>query len=264
MTKNTPKFHIDPAHYFSAAPIRYPVLFLVSMLLLTGCSTVVTYKPNTAAGPARPVGYPILVYTEHMTVPRPYKVIGTVFIGGGYFTMFGGSVESEMEKVMQTAWEKGADAVRMRSVEEPDFLNSNYRLVADLLRYTDNWETVVMSEQGFAAYLNANRQNLDPIEGIWNGDGPVPHRIGIMRDTSKAGRDFIGVILDTKNPTWREGYKKIDIKRGVQPGSYIFDYYLDDFSQRETTVILGESMTFTLTIPTSDEETDVFTYSKNR
>ncbi len=264
MSSDDTKFRIGSVKCQTAVPVHHLAAFFLSLLLLTGCSTVVTYKPNTAAGPAKPVGYPIPVYTENMTVPRHCEVMGTVFIGGNHFTMFGGSVESEMEKVMQTAWEKGADAVQMRSAEMPDFSNSNYRLVADLLRYTDTWETVVMSEQGFAAYLNANRQNLDPIEGVWDGYGQVPHRIGIMRDTSKPGLDFIGFILDTKNPTWRQGYKKIDIKRGVRPGSYVLDYYLDNFRRQETTVILSQSLTFTLTMPISDEETDVFTYSKNR
>ena len=133
--------------------------------------------------------------------------------------MRGGSVESEMYKVMQTAREKGADAVQMKSVEQPDFSNANFRLVADLLRYTDTWETITISEGEFAAYLKANQRSLDPIEGIWNTFGRVPHRIGIMRDTSKPGRDFVGFILDTENPTWRDGYKKIDIRaRTHNPG----------------------------------------------
>jgi hypothetical protein len=264
MTKDAPKFCIGSAHYFSAAPFRSLVLFLFSMLMLTGCTTFTTYKPNMAAGPAKPVGYPVLVYTENMTVPRPCEVIGTVSIHDTRFTMFGGSIESEMGKVMKTAREKGADAVQLKSVEKPGFSDTNYRLVADLLRYTDAWETVAVSEQGFAAYLNTNRRNLDPIEGVWDGYGQIPHRIGIMRDTSKPGRDFVAFILGTGNPAWRGGYKKIDIKCGIEPGIYIFDYYLDNFSKQETTVILGKSMTFTLTIQTSDEEADVITYSKNR
>jgi len=239
-------------------------MFLFLALLLTGCSTVVAYKPNLPAGPAKPLGYPIPVYAENMKVPRPCEVIGTVTVGGGRFTMRGGSVEEETEKVIKTAWEKGADAVQVRSVEAPGFTRANYRVVADLLRYTDAWETVPVSGQWFANYLKTNQQNLDPIEGVWDGTGTVPHRIGIMRDNSKPGRDFVGFILDTADPTWHEGYKKIDIKRGTQPGSYVFDYYLDDFSKRETTVILGQSLTFSLMIPTSDEDTDYITYTKSR
>ena len=217
-----------------------------------------------AAGMAKPVGYPVLVYTERMTVPRPCEVIGTISIGDTRFTMFGGSIESEMGKVMKTAREKGADAVQIKSIEKPGFSDANYRLVANLLRYTDTWETVATSEKEFAVYLNTNRRNLDPIEGIWSGYGQIPHRIGIMRNTSKPGRDFIGFILSTENPAWHKGCKKIDIKCGIEPGTYILDYYLDNFSKRGTAVILGKSMTFTLTIPISEEEADVITYSKNR
>lgn len=42
------------------------------------------------------------------------------------------------------------------------------------------------------------------------------------------------------------------------------DYYLDDFSEKETTVILGQNLTFTLNLPTSDEEADTVTYTKRQ
>jgi hypothetical protein len=239
-------------------------LFLFSGLLLTGCSTELAYQPNLPAGPAKPAGYPIPVYTENMTVPRPCAVMGTVFIGAGHFTMRGGSAESETQKIIKTAWDKGADAVQVRSVEEPDYTRTNYRMVADLLRYTDDWETIVISEPAFAQYLDTHRQSLDPIEGIWDGAGTVPHRIGIMRDHSTPGRDFVGFMLDTADPTWREGYKKIDIQRGIQPGSYVLAYYLDNFSKKEITVVLGQRLTFTLNMPTSDEEAEFVTYTKSR
>jgi hypothetical protein len=264
MIKDALQFRIGPAHYFIAAPVRYLAMSLLSIVLLAGCSTIATYKSNTAAGPVKPVGYPIPVYTEDMTVPRPYEVIGTISIRDTRLTMFGGSAENEMKKVMQTAHEKGADAVQMKSVEKPDFSDTNYRLAADLLRYTDAWETVAISPQEFAVYLKTNQRNLDPVEGVWDAYGPVPHRIGIMRDTSKPGRDFVAFILGTGNLSWHNGYKKIDIQRGPQPGTYRLSYYLDNFSKRETTVILNQRTTFSLAIPTSDEETDVFVYSKNR
>jgi hypothetical protein len=84
-----------------------------------------------------------------------------------------------------------------------------------------------------------------------------------MKNTSKRGRNFIGFILGTQNPTWRRGYKKIDIKNGPEPGTYIFGYYFDDFSKRETTVVLGRKTTFTLAIPITDEHTPTITFSKN-
>jgi len=261
---NDTKFRVGSVKYLNAAPIHYLTLFLLSILLLTGCSTVLTYKPNLPAGQAKPAGYPVPVYTERETVPRPCQLIGTVSISGGQFTMFGGSVESEMNKLMRTAWEKGADAVQITSVEQPGFSHSSFRLTANLLHYADAWETVPISAKEFAAYLETNQQHLDPIEGIWEGYEVAPITIGIMRNTSKPGRDFVGFILDSDNPVWHKGYKKIDIERGPQPGSYIFDYYLDNFSKRETTIILGQSATFSLMIPTSGGEPDFISYYKSQ
>ncbi|HUA38760.1 MAG TPA: hypothetical protein VMA35_10255 [Candidatus Sulfopaludibacter sp.] len=253
----------DTGETTTAVPVCRLAVFLLSVWL-TGCSTTVTYHANLPSGPAKPPGYPIPVYTENMTVPRPCVVIGTVAVGGGNFAMRGGSPEQETQTIIKTAWEKGADAVQVRQVEEPGFASGNYQMAADLLRYTDVWETIPITRQGFANYLNAHRQNLDPIEGVWNGTGTVPHRIGIMRDHSRPGRDFVGFILNTADPTWHEGYKKIDIRRGVQPGSYVMDYYLDDFSEKEISVILGQNVAFTLNMPISDEEADVITYTKRR
>jgi hypothetical protein len=264
MTFNDTKFCIGPVKNTTAASVCFLALFLLLAWLLTGCSTVVTYQAHLPDGPAKPEGYPIPVYTENMMVPRPCVVIGTVFIGGGSFAMRGGSAEAETQKIIKTAWEKGADAVQVRSVEEPGYTSGNYRMVADLLRYADVWETIAITRRGFANYLETHRQNLDPIEGVWDGTGTVPHRIGIMRDNSRPGRDFVGFILDTANPTWHEGYKKIDIKRGVQPGSYVMDYYLEDFSEKETTVILGQNQIFTLNMPISDEDADTITYTKRQ
>ena len=125
------------------------------------------------------------------------------------------------------------------------------------------WETLPITEVELANYLHANPRLLDPIEGIWIAYGPVTHRIAITRNASKPGRDFIGFLLNTENPTWRAGYKKIDIKAGPKPGIYLFDYYLDDFSKRATTVILGKNATFTLNIPTSEEKADLITYARS-
>ena len=258
MTQHPPTFRIG-----LTLLIRNAVI-ICSIALLTGCSTVVTYQPHSPAGPAKPVGYPIPVYNRKMTVPRPCEVIGTVTVGEGTFTMRGGTAEEETQKIVKTAWEKGADVVKIKSIETPGFTRADFRMVADLLRYADSWETITDSRQDLVNYFNQNPQGLDPIEGVWEGAGTNPNRIAIIRNRSKPGRDFVGFILDTPDPTWQEGYKKMDIKRGVQPGSYILAYYLEDFGKAEVTLVLGHSRMFTLNMPTSDEDADSIVYSKIR
>jgi hypothetical protein len=249
----------------SSRVMRALALIFLTSLLLAGCTTV-TYKSNLTAIVAKPAGYPIPIYVQEENVPRPCIVIGTISIHPGDFTMFGGSSEAEIKKVMQKAYEQGADAVKLTAVEKPDFTNPNYRLTAELLRYTDIWESVTISNNKFQTYLDANRPNLDPIEGAWFSDGPNPHLIGIMKNNSKPGRDFIGFILDSKNPDWPTGFKKIEIRRGPQPGSYVITYYLDDFAPREIPIILGRKKTFSVVIQKSDDEenVNVITYVKNQ
>ena len=262
MSSGGSKFCIGPVKRLNARPICCLASSVFSALLLTGCSTVTTYQAALTAGPAKPGDYPILVYTEDMTVPRPCEAIGTVIVGPGRFTMWGGSAEDEMLKVIRTAREKGADAIQMQTMQQPDFANPDFRLVADLLRYTDAWETVAISELEFADYLKANRQNLDPIEGVWDVTEQAPQRIGIMRDKAKPGRDFVGFVINTANPTWHKGYKKMDIRRGPRSGIYLFNYYSDNFSKGETTVILDRRTAFALAIPRDDEKADVIAFSK--
>jgi len=264
MTRNTSKFRNGPTRYFNATSVRFGTIVLLLLSLPTGCSTYETYKPEVAAGPAKPPGYPILIFPEDELPPRPCEVIGTVSIHDTKLTFFGGSADNEMKKMIETAREKGADAVQIKSIKKPDFMDSNYRIEADLLSYRDVWEKVVVSEGEFIDYLKKNQHQLDPIEGVWDGYGPVLHRIGIMRNTSKPGREFIGFVFETQNPTWQKGYKKIDIQHGSKPGTYNFDYYLEDFSRRSTTVFLGGNTMFRLAFPVSEERTDIITYSREQ
>lgn len=237
--------------------------FLFLALAATGCAFT-TYKSKTAAGPAKPDNYPVPVYTEQMKIPRPCEIMGTVSFHAGKFTMFGGSSEKELAKVLQMARHKGADAVRVMDVEKPDFANPNYQLTAQLLSYADVWETVPLSRKTFQAYLNAHQQQLDPIEGVWLSDILHGLTIGIVKDDSKPGRDFVGFILNSANPAWTPSMKKIDIRRGAQPGSYVLTYYLEDFARREVPIILAQKDKFAISIYTGEDsdDQDIVTYAK--
>jgi hypothetical protein len=52
MADKPKKFRTGSVQYLTFA------LLLSLLFLLTGCGTTKTYKPNTAAGPAKPADYP--------------------------------------------------------------------------------------------------------------------------------------------------------------------------------------------------------------
>jgi hypothetical protein len=239
----------------------HSALALVLSLFCAGCTTA-TYNSNLPPGPPKPADYPILLYAHEMKVPRPCEIIGTMSIKAGSFTVSGGTMEKELKTVMQRAHENGADAVRLTAIEKPSYTNPNFSLTADLLRYTDAWETVAISPNEFQAYLDAHQRDLDPIEGIWILGGLNPHAIGIMKSNSKPGRDFVGFILNSQNPVWRFGSKKMDIRRGLKAGSYILTYYLDDFEPCEVSFILGQNRAFMFTIRRTEADDTIIIYSK--
>lgn len=225
-------------------------LLLCLLLTLTGCTTAVTYKQKGASAPAKAADDAIFVYREGMKIPRPFEVMGTVHVGDTGFTTVGGSLDDVMKKVIENARQKGADAVQVTSIKAPDFWSTIYRVDANLLRFTDTWETISNSESEFTAYLKENERTLDVIEGIWSEGGQSQYRIGIKKDTSKPGRDFVAFILDSKHPAWKKGYKKIDITRAAQRGVYIFTYFRGDFDQEGATIVLGDTLVFSITLHT--------------
>jgi len=229
------------------------------IFLLAGCGTTITYTANLPAGPAKPPDYPIPVYNINMRLPRPCQLIGKLAIGDTQLTVFGGSMPGVMKTIMKTAHEKGADVVVLTSVKSPEFESAHYRMDANLLRYTDTWETNGMSENDFLAYLRQHQQTLDPIEGIWS-DGS-PDRIGIVKNSSKPGRDFIAFMLKVELPSWQTGYKKMDIARVDRPGAYSLKYYRDDFGMEKTTILLDHNRAFSFLIVT-DDKADEVTFTK--
>jgi len=234
-------------------------LFALSIFLLAGCGTTKSYTPSMEAGPPKPPDYPIPVYNIHMRLPRPCELIGHLAIGDTQLTMFGGTMLGVMKTIMQTAHEKGADVVVLTSIKSPEFESAHYRVEADLLRYADAWETVHLSEKEFVKYLQTHRQTLDPIEGIWT-DGSADH-IGIIRDTTKPGRDFIGFMLNASLPSWQPGYKKIALARTERPDAYSLKYYRDDFAMVKTTLLLEHDRVFNFMVTTDDKAEEV-TFTK--
>jgi len=227
--------------------------YLLAAALATGCTTITSYKPQSEARAARAADYPIYVYPSETKVPRPYEVVGFMTIRDTPLTVFGGSLEGEIDELRTKARKVGADAVKLTSVEKPDFLHSKHRVEANIIRFRDEWETFPYTESEFAAYLEASRATLDPIEGIWSTTDAMQSRVAIMKSSMPRGRDFAGFILNSSNPTWRRGDKKVDLKKGERPGVYRGFVYLDDYQRHPVAFTLRGAQTNTFFFKLSDD-----------
>lgn len=232
--------------------IKYLSLAL-SLAALTGCTVMKSYTPKAEAGPARAKDYPIYVYPEKIGVPRPYEVIGTMSIRDTPFTVIGGSFEGEMDILRDNARKRGADALKLTSVEQPDFLHAKYRITADFLRFTNVWENVALSDDEVQSYFQNPPQPLDPIEGVWVANDAMQSRVAILRNNAHPRRDFIAILLNTRNPSWQRGDVKLELASRERPGVYRGVYYQDDYRRQGVAFTLRGAQTNVFMFPSSDD-----------
>lgn len=77
-------------------------------------------------------------------------------------------------------------------------------------------------------WLRANRERLDPLEGIWYDRG---YRVAIIRDSAEIGRDFVAVMLTADSATWEPGMIRAEFAR-TSDGGYRVRHYLRDHGLR--------------------------------
>ena len=225
--------------------------------LLVGCGTVSNYSALIEDGTPKPADHPIYVYPVELRVPRPAEVVGEMDVGESLFTVYGGSLEDELKTLQKKARQVGADAVKLTSVEEPDFMHSKHRVEAKLIRFTEKWENFPMTEANLKLYLQADR-DFDPLEGIWVTQDTSTNRVGIVKDTKKPGRTLIAFILNSTNPTWQPGDKKMDLANDNRPGVYRGSYYLDDYRQHSVAFRMRADSTNTFMIQLSQDTVPLF------
>ena len=85
----------------------------------------------------------------------------------------------------------------------------------------------VMTEEELRAHLR--RLGDQPgFEGIWATGG---YTIAIVRDSTDAGREYVGFILRSANPLWDTNQVKLEIWRD-STGAYVMRYYMGDHRPR--------------------------------
>jgi hypothetical protein len=224
---------------------------LLATVTVIGCGTIKNYEAELEAGPAHDEDYPIYVYPPDAEVPRDYEVMGTMTIRDTPVTIYGGSLEKELDALRKKARKVGADALRLTSVQPPGFVHSKYRLDAELIRWEQEWEAVPFSLEEFRAYLEQDPSSLDPLEGVWASSDRMNTRVGIVKSGPREGSQLVAFVIENTNPTWKPGDIKAEINRAITPGEYRGYYYEDDYHRKPMAFRLDkpDSPVFLLKLP---------------
>lgn len=99
------------------------------------------------------------------------------------------------------------------------------------------FKTKPLTAANFKKYLSDRAETLHPIEGIWQSSS---YRVAIIKDDTPENKAFVGVVLETKNDSWKAGEIKIELAPQAD-GSFQVDYYMGDHSLRELTAKLLEN-----------------------
>jgi|GEM_PF-85973 len=82
--------------------------------------------------------------------------------------------------------------------------------------------SVDIDTQQFYTYIQTLKDSSG-WEGIWSVG---PYTVGIVRDTLRADRDYVGFVLRSQSPLWKKFQVKLEIKKNPY-GRYDMVYYLE-------------------------------------
>ncbi len=117
------------------------------------------------------------------------------------------------------------------------------------------WESINKSESEVRLYLDLNKNNLNPIEGIWNineitiktlgtasrrTENNNMYRIAIIKDTISTNFDFIAFVLETKSPEWAPGRIKAKFRKTAYQSLYDGLWYMKNYAPHTDNYTIDE------------------------
>ncbi len=233
------------------------LLLLVAMLVAglgVSCTTYLSYSKST--GIADPPSQPstlVHVFWPGESVDRPHRTLGVLSIGDTGLTTIGGSFSDVVDEMVAAAKRRGADAARVLEIKPPDAWSTIYRIRAELVQYTTEWESVQLTEAEFDEYLAQNSGSLNPIEGVWS-DEDGEYRIAIKRDDAVRTRDFVAYVLESTTPGWAAGQKKMQISKSASASTYVLEYYDARYVRHRSTFTLDSTLSFSTDLKTGQPD----------
>lgn len=103
-------------------------------------------------------------------------------------------------------------------------------------------ESIDITESDYRKNYQKNSYQLNPLFGIWQNGG---YKVAIIpnSDNSKRKRDFLGVILESGNPNWKQGEVKFELISNFGT-SYQINYLMGNHSIEKLSAQQTDPTTF--------------------
>ena len=209
---------------------------IVILTLFTSCASTIRTTQN-ANYQATPSSVPIVVYGLNENPPANAQNIGTIKIGDSGF-----SVDCGWNKVLEKAKNEsrkiGGNAIKLISVNEPDYSSTCYRLTAYVLRSPEK-KYLAQNEvnTGFTeSELKSEwtSKGADEIEGIYEkiADGQsAKYKLAIKKiSNTEYHAIYLSGALSQFANNWKEGDLKAKIIKTATPNFYKVEWYMADKS----------------------------------
>lgn len=207
---------------------------LLHILFLVGCASTIntTYSVKY---PPTPAGTPITVFGLNDEAPTNSKIIGTIKIGDSGFSVNCGW-DQVIEKAKKESRKIGGNAIKIETIEEPDYYSTCYRIKASILKIPEK-QYIEQKDinTGYTLSLLKDEwtsSGVDKIEGIYEkiGDGKTAkYTLAIKKKSStEYSVIYLNGSLDQYGSNWYEGDLKAKIFKTATPNFYKVEWYMPD------------------------------------
>ena len=176
-----------------------------------------------------------------------FDVVGRVSLGDTGFTTIGCGVNDIIPFFIGEARRTGATSFQVLRITPPDFFSTCWRGEAALLIRNDTpWPGATLVEADAREYLDENRDDLDPLEGIWVSQDARSRFLIAQSD----GEGLGAWQLESRDRLWQPGMVRAEIQITAASAypAVVWDERLDGHSTVIALDASGQSFTYTVMV----------------
>lgn len=235
--------------------LKKKLLFIIAVLYLQfSCAPTVQYQGERKSRTKLSTISDIIVFDQDGYIPSNANILGSVYIGDSGLSV-GCGFNEVIDIAKRKAIEEGGNAIQITEIKIPDFSSTCYRIRANILvleeiKQPANWPYTKYTESDIKIFIDKNRSNLNPIEGIWNYNesgnwrnvateetGVIPnhspYRLAIIRSDKQPNYDFVAIILESEYMHWKTGSLKAYFRKTAYDNIFEGRWYMSDYSENK-------------------------------